>query len=198
MVVEAGEGGEGAGRARPPKYAASAPQPWATVPGDPKHSYTPKGFAPNFREMIVHDLGQVIDVKLGKNFSLEKRQKIAEIQNEFWDEQGPNVDAFQSHQIGQPEFAEKTHLAFIHSAEKYAQVLTPNEYEKLFDSPPGSDPYPMMFHSKNEQPGLPVNPYDNGSEPPPAVGPPPGEPPPSTFKAAGAKGLSLPPLPGKK
>lgn len=158
-------------KAGSPKIASNLP---AAAPGQ----YVPRGFPPNFRAMIVHDFGGVIDARLGKDWSPEKRAAIAKIQNELWDEHGPNVDAFADHKISQPEFAERTHNAFAHASDRYAQVLSDSEYEKLFDVPRGSDQFYLLFHSAKEQPGMPIDPYDD-ARPMAANLPPPAEPEPS-------------------
>ena len=152
-----------------PKIAANLP---AAAPGQ----YVPRGFLPNFRAVIVHDFGAVIDARLGKDWSPEKRAAIAKIQNELWDEHGPNVDAFADHKISQPEFAERTHMAFSHASEKYAQVLSDSEYEKLFDVPRGTDQFYVLFHSPQEQPGMPIDAYNDAQHPMAANLPPPAEP----------------------
>jgi hypothetical protein len=142
-----------ASRPLPPPLPYHAPEPGTrAAPG----TYLPRGFSPEFRERIVKDFGEQIDHRLGASATAEQRTAAAAVQNAFWDVHGPNVDLFREHKISQPEFAERTHLAMIKFADGMANIFTDAQYVKMFDMPKGVDPYYAMFHSAEEQPGLPM------------------------------------------
>jgi hypothetical protein len=136
--------------------------PYVPAPAfDPHHrykpgEYVPRGFSANFREQIVKDFGDAVDYKLGKDFPADKRKKMAEVQNAFWDEHGPDVDLFKDGKISQPEFAEKTHLSTMHFMNGMAEVLDDAQYLKLFDLPKDVDAFYQLYHSAQEQPGMPL------------------------------------------
>lgn len=142
------------GRAIPPWQLAAARPPLRYLPG----TYVPRGFDPNFRDRIVAEFQYDIDRKLGRDFPAERRAEIARVQNEFWDQHGPNVDLLQDGKISQPEFAERTHMALIKESESFAGILSDAEFEKLFDFPKGVDFYSIMAHSSQEQAGMPFQP----------------------------------------
>ena len=175
-----------------PKLGARPAPPAWTGSLVPPGSYTPKGFPSDFRNRIINDFGGLIDARLGKDFPDEKRKRAAEIQNQFWDEHGPTVDLFQDGRITQPEFAERTHLAMAHMEERFAQLFTDDEFQKVFDAPRGTDFYYGLFHSADEQPGMPVKPYENGS-PDYAKLPPPATPAPSAPRQPVQKPEPAPP-----
>lgn len=170
-----------------PPRSASTPAAWRRAEHPegakaPPGTYVPAGFHPRFREMIVYDFSQTIDAKLGKDWPVEKRAAVAKIQNDLWDEHGPNVDLYHDKRISQPEYAERTHAAFLHYSEAFAKLLSDEEFEKLFDVPRGTDFYYVLFHSPSEQPGLPVNTqttavpvadHTHDPPPPPMQSPPP-------------------------
>lgn len=122
----------------------------------PPGTYLPRGFAADFRERIVKDFNAAIDARLGDAATPEQRKAAAAVQNAFWDEHGPNVDLFRDGKISQPEFAERTHLATLHFAQGMAKIFDDPLYVKLFDVPKDVDPYYQLFHSNEEQPGLPM------------------------------------------
>ncbi|HEX8950299.1 MAG TPA: hypothetical protein VF945_00570 [Polyangia bacterium] len=141
-----------AGR-RAPVYSGPAFDPAKKyAPG----TYTPRGFAADYRDRIKHDFAGFAEARLGHPMSPEQAQKVAAVQDAFWDQHGPNVDRFGYHQISQPEFAERTHQDTIQFTEGMEKVFSDEEYQKLFDIPKGADAYPLLYHSKEEQPGMPV------------------------------------------
>lgn len=129
-------------------------------PMDPKKKYkpgeyVPRGFSANYREQIIRDFGDAIDFRLGKDFPADKRKAMAQVQNDFWDEHGPDVDLFKEGKISQPEFAERTHLSTTRFMDGMAKQLTDDQYMKLFDLPKDVDAFYQLYHSPQEQPGMP-------------------------------------------
>ena len=144
----------------------------------PPGEYVPKGFSANYRQQIIKDFGDAIDFRLGKDFPADKRKAMAEVQNAFWDDHGPDVDMFKDGKISQPEFAERTHLSTTRFMEGMGKQLTDAEYLKLFDMPKDVDAFYQLYHSAAEQPGMPMQqaqnqPQNNSVLPKPA---PAGEP----------------------
>jgi hypothetical protein len=123
--------------------------------------YVPKGFSANYREQIIKDFGDSIDFRLGKDFPADKRKAMAEVQNAFWDDHGPDVDLFKDGKISQPEFAERTHLSTNRFMEGMAKQLTDEQYLKLFDLPKDVDAFYQLYHSAEEQPGMPLQQAQN-------------------------------------
>jgi cell division septation protein DedD len=117
----------------------------------------PRGFPPNFRHQIVADFDRLIDERLGAAVPAAKRAGAAAVQNQFWDEHGPDVDLLRDHAISQEQFAERTHRSMARLAESFGRLFTPAEYERLMGAPAGADPFPVLFHSREEQPGLPFH-----------------------------------------
>jgi hypothetical protein len=117
-------------------------------------TYTPRGFAPDYRDRVKRDFSTLVEARLGHPLTPEQASLAAAVQDAFWDLHGPNVDLFREHQISQPELAERTHAAMIEFASGMERVFNSEDFEKVFDVPKGSDPYPLIFHSKEEQPGL--------------------------------------------
>lgn len=144
----------------------------APVPG-----YVPAGLPPDFRERIVRDFADHVEARLGPNaLTAEQRDAIARAQHEFWDEHGPNVDEFTTGNITQLELASRTRLAMKHFADRVADTLSDAEYFALFDMTKGDDLYGAMFHSADEQPGLPMKPTEAADDEradraPPPLGP---------------------------
>ncbi|MGZ3438705.1 MAG: hypothetical protein ACXVDD_04290, partial [Polyangia bacterium] len=118
--------------------------------------YVPRGFSANYREQIIKDFGESIDARLGKDFPADKRKAMADVQNAFWDDHGPDVDLFKDGKISQPEFAERTHLSTNRFMEGMAKQLTDEQYLKLFDLPKDVDAFYQLYHSPEEQPGMPM------------------------------------------
>lgn len=163
-----------AGR-HPPPYAGPAFDPTKKyAPG----TYTPRGFAADYRERVKRDFAGFAEARLGHALSADEAAKVAAVQDAFWDQHGPNVDLFADRRISQPEFAERTHQDTILFTEGMEKVFGDADYQKLFDIPKGTDAYPLLYHSKEEQPGMPVanvaNPTPNGPNmsvlPQPAAG----------------------------
>jgi hypothetical protein len=181
-----------------------APPPWVRSEPQLTRGFVPRGFRPDFREMIVSQFQDTINARLGQDFPVAKRIRIAEAQNAFWDENGPLVDAFQSGRMSQPEFAERTHMAMAHYADHLEKILSDDEYQKLLDSPKGVDPYYLLFHSPGEQPGMPMQEAANEPlvryrsdpapvEPPPTGGRAPAPPPGSVKSFSKPPPVSAPP-----
>jgi hypothetical protein len=141
-----------AGR-RAPAYAGPAFDPAKQyAPG----TYTPQGFAADYRDRIKHDFAAFAESRLGRPLSPAEAAKAAAVQDAFWDQHGPNVDRFGEHQISQPEFAERTHQDTIQFTEGMEKVFGDADYQKVFDIPKGTDAFPLLYHSKEEQPGMPM------------------------------------------
>jgi hypothetical protein len=132
-------------------------------------NYVPQGFDANFRQRIVADLGRDIDTKLGQGFPMARRVQIAEVQNQFWDVHGPDVDLLREGKIDQPEFALRTRNATAQYQEGMAAALSDEDYEKLFDFPKGADFFSILYHSPTEQPGMSMK--DHQQAPPTMNGP---------------------------
>jgi hypothetical protein len=138
------------------------PPPWARAPlpagaSAPPGTYTPRGFAADFRERVKHDFSDFAEKRLSHPLTPEQAARVAAVQDAFWDRHGPNVDLFRAGRIGQPEFAARTHEGMIAFAQGMEKIFDDDDYQKLFDVPKASDPFPLLFHSKEEQPGLAMN-----------------------------------------
>jgi hypothetical protein len=153
-----------AGRARPPVYAGPAFDPAQKYPPG---TYTPRGFAVDYRDRIKHDFAGFAETRLGHPLSAEQAAKVAAVQDAFWDQHGPNVDLFAERRISQPEFAERTHQDTILFTEGMEKAFSDEDYQKVFDIPKGTDAYPLLYHSKQEQPGMPVANLPNPTPNPP-------------------------------
>jgi hypothetical protein len=125
-----------------------------------RHDYVPRGFPADFRTRIVNDFRDHIDARLA-TLSYAQREELSVAQQEFWDEHGPDVDAFMDGTITRLEFADRTHVATTHLAERMAAALSDAEYLALFDVAKGEDLYVALFHSADEQPGLPMKPVED-------------------------------------
>jgi hypothetical protein len=135
----------------------------------PPGTYTPEGFAADYRDRIKRDFGGFVEARLGHPMSPEQAAKVAAVQDAFWDQHGPNVDRFRDRTISRPEFAERTHQDTILFTEGMEKVFSDEEYQRIFDIPKGTDAYPLLYHSKEEQPGLRVA---NVAKPTPNASPP--------------------------
>jgi len=178
VQLPAKSGMPGSGRLKKVPYTGPAFDPNKKYPPG---EYIPKSFAKNFREQIKMDFGDAIDFRLGKDFPVEKRKAASAVQDKFWDEHGPDVDLFAEGKISQPEFAERTHLATTHFMDGMGKIFSDAEYVKLFDLPKDVDAFYQLYHSADEQPGMPMKPEDthaSGAPLPQAPGaaPPEGAP----------------------
>jgi len=141
-----------AGR-RAPVYSGPAFDPAKKyAPG----TYTPRGFAADYRDRIKADFAGFAQARLGHPLSAEQEKAVAAAQDAFWDQHGPNVDRFAYHQISQPQFAEATHEDTILFTQGMEKAFSDEDYQRVFDIPKGTDAFPLLYHSKEEQPGMPV------------------------------------------
>jgi len=143
----------------PQPYARTRPKPYNGPAYDPaKHyapgTYTPAGFAEDYRQRVVHEFGHFMSTRLGKELDDARAQKVAAVQNHFWDVHGPNVDLLAQGRITQPEFAQRAHQSMIEFASGMEKIFTDDEYLKVFDVPKGTDTFYVLAHSKEEQPGM--------------------------------------------
>lgn len=138
---------------RPIPYTGSAFIPTQKYsPG----TYIPAGFAANFRDHIKGDFADMITTRLGKPLSPAREAQVEAVQDAFWDDHGPDVDLFKEGKIGQPEFAERTHRSTLLFANGMSKIFDDADYQKLFDMPKDVDPFYQLYHSQEEQPGMPV------------------------------------------
>jgi hypothetical protein len=138
-------------RTRPQLYNGPAFDPQKKYPPG---TYTPSGFAVDYRERVVHEFSHFMSTRLGKELDEERAKQVAVVQNKFWDQHGPNVDLFDQGRISQPEFAERAHQTMIAFATDMEKIFTDEEYQKVFDVPKGTDTYYVLAHSQTEQPGM--------------------------------------------
>jgi hypothetical protein len=120
----------------------------------PPGTYTPAGFAVDYRQRVVREFGHFMSTRLGKELDEERAKQVAAVQNKFWDEHGPNVDLLAQGKITQPEFGERAHQAMIGFASDMEKIFTDDEYQKVFDVPKGTDTFYVLAHSQEEQPGM--------------------------------------------
>jgi hypothetical protein len=132
----------------------------------PPGTYTPAGFAVDYRQRVVREFGHFMSTRLGKELDEERAKQVAAVQNKFWDEHGPNVDLLAQGKITQPEFGERAHQAMIGFASDMEKIFTDDEYQKVFDVPKGTDTFYVLAHSKDEQPGMKFQPEKPGSTTP--------------------------------
>jgi len=177
---------------QPKPYQRTKPQLYTGPAFDPQKkyapgTYTPAGFAVDYRDRVVREFGHFMSTRLGKELDDERAKQVAAVQNKFWDEHGPNVDLLAEGKITQPEFAERAHKSMIDFATGMEKIFTDDEYMKVFDVPKGTDTFYVLAHSKQEQPGMkfqperpdvqpnlsvlprqdPAAPSDNSDSPPP-------------------------------
>ena len=138
-------------RTRPAIYAGPAYDPQKKYPPG---TYTPAGFAADYRERVVHEFSHFMSTRLGKELDEERAKQVAAVQNKFWDQHGPNVDLLAEGRITQPEFADRAHQTMIAFATDMEKIFTDEEYQKVFDVPKGTDTFYVLAHSKEEQPGM--------------------------------------------
>lgn len=155
----------------PKPYQRTRPQIYAGTPFVPEKkyppgTYTPAGFAVDYRERVVHEFGHFMSTRLGKELDEERAKQVAAVQNRFWDSHGPDVDLFAQGKITQPEFAERSHQTMIAFASDMEKIFTDDEYQKVFDVPKGTDTYYVLAHSASEQPGMKFQPEASNSGPP--------------------------------
>jgi hypothetical protein len=120
----------------------------------PPGTYTPAGFAADYRERIVREFGHFSSSRLGYELDEARAKKVADVQNKFWDEHGPDVDLFDRGRISQQEFSERAHQHMIAFASQMEPIFTDEEYQKVFDVPKGTDTFYVLAHSPTEQPGM--------------------------------------------
>ena len=138
--------------------AGHRPEPYRGPAFDPAKkyaagTYTPRGFPADFRTRVKRDFADLATERLGHPLSEEQAKAAAAVQDAFWDQHGPTVDLFQDRKIPQPEFAERTHTDTIAFTTGMEKVFSDDDYQKLFDVPKGTDAFPLLYHSKDEQPG---------------------------------------------
>jgi len=166
----------------------------------PPGTYTPAGFAVDYRERVVHEFSHFMSTRLGKELDEERAKQVADVQNKFWDHHGPNVDLLAQGRITQPQFAERAHDAMIDFATGMEKIFTDDEYQKIFDVPKGTDTFYVLAHSKEEQPGMRFQPEKGDVHPNLSVLPQPhpteasenDSPPPATSTDKFPKGAGTP------
>jgi hypothetical protein len=151
-------------RTRPKLYMGPAFDPQKKYPPG---TYTPAGFAEDYRERVQREFSHFISSRLGKELDEERAKRVAAAQNKFWDEHGPNVDLLAQGKITQPEFSDRTHRINIAMDTELESIFTDDEYQKVFDVPKGTDTFYVMAHSKEEQPGMKFVPEKPGEGPAP-------------------------------
>jgi hypothetical protein len=124
----------------------------------PPGTYTPAGFAVDYRERVVHEFSHFMSTRLGRELDEEHAKQVAAVQNKFWDQHGPDVDLLAQGKITQPQFAERSHQTMIEFATDMEKIFTDDEYQKVFDVPKGTDTFYVLAHSKEEQPGMKFQP----------------------------------------
>jgi len=149
-------------RTRPIAYSGPAFDPKKKYPPG---TYTPAGFAADYRERVVHEFSHFMSTRLGKELDEERAKQVAAVQNKFWDDHGPNVDLLAQGRITQPEFAERAHQTMIAFATDMEKIFTDDEYQKVFDVPKGTDTFYVLAHSKDEQPGMRFQPEKGDVQP---------------------------------
>lgn len=142
-------------RTKPKLYTGPAFDPLKKYPPG---TYTPAGFAVDYRERVVREFSHFMSTRLGKELDEERAKQVAAVQNKFWDVHGPNADLLTEGKITQPEFAERSHRAMIEFATGMEKIFTDDEYQKVFDVPKGTDTFYVLAHSKEEQPGMKFQP----------------------------------------
>lgn len=142
-------------RTRPKIYAGPAFVPEKKYPPG---TYTPAGFAEDYRERVVHEFAHFMSTRLGRELDEDRAKQVAAVQNKFWDSHGPDVDLLREGKISQPEFAERSHQTMITFAGDMEKIFTDDEYQKIFDVPKGTDTYYVLVHSPQEQPGMQFQP----------------------------------------
>lgn len=155
---------------QPKPYVRTKPQPYMGPAFDPHKkyapgTYTPAGFAVDYRERVVHEFSHFMSTRLGKELDDERAKQVAAVQNKFWDDHGPNVDLLAQGKITQPEFAERAHKSMIDFATGMEKIFTDDEYQKVFDVPKGTDTFYVLAHSKEEQPGMRFQPENGNVQP---------------------------------
>ncbi|HXU72698.1 MAG TPA: hypothetical protein VN947_25425 [Polyangia bacterium] len=155
----------------PKPYKRTRPQIYAGTPYDPQKkyapgTYTPAGFAVDYRERVVHEFSHFMSTRLGKELDDERAKQVEAVQNKFWDSHGPDVDLLAQGKITQPEFAERSHQTMIAFASDMEKIFSDDEYQKIFDVPKGTDTFYVLAHSPTEQPGMKFQPEKSGSGPP--------------------------------
>jgi hypothetical protein len=151
-------------RTRPKLYMGPAFDPKKKYPPG---TYTPAGFAEDYRERVVREFSHFTSTRLGRELDEERSKKVSAVQNKFWDEHGPNVDLLAQGKLTQQEFAERAHQAMIGFASGMESIFTDDEYQKVFDVPKGTDTFYVLAHSKDEQPGMKFVQEQPGQSPPP-------------------------------
>ena len=149
-------------RTRPQMYTGPAFDPHKKYPPG---TYTPAGFAVDYRQRVVHEFSHFMSTRLGKELDEERAKQVAAVQNKFWDDHGPNVDLLAQGRITQPEFAERAHQTMIAFATDMEKIFTDDEYQKIFDVPKGTDTFYVLAHSKEEQPGMRFQPENGNVQP---------------------------------
>jgi hypothetical protein len=131
----------------------------------PPGTYTPAGFAVDYRERVVREFGHFMSTRLGKELDEERMKQVAVVQNKFWDEHGPNVDLLAEDKITQKEFSDRVHKTSIAFDAEMEKIFSDEEYEKIFDIPKGTDTFYVLAHSKDEQPGMKFQPEPSHPNP---------------------------------
>jgi hypothetical protein len=149
-------------RSRAPIYSGPKFDPAKTYPPG---TYTPQGFAVDYRERVVREFSHFMSSRLGHELDEERAKQVAAVQNKFWDQHGPNTDLLRDGKITQQEFSDRSHQVMVSFATDMEKIFTDEEYQKVFDVPKGTDTFYALAHSKDEQPGMQFKPEPSSPQP---------------------------------
>jgi hypothetical protein len=113
----------------------------------------PDGFAPDWLARIHRDFTDLARRRLGRALTPAETARAGGAQDAFWAEHAPNVIALQRGEISEEEFATRTRAATRHFAGEMERAFSDRDYQTIFDVEKGTDLFPLLFHSPDEQPG---------------------------------------------